>query len=215
MAISTYAELQAAFTDYLARDDISGNATTAIALAEARLNRLIPAVETDAALTGTLDSRRIDVDANNVVSPIALFLVDPSTSDEEELTQRSDGSFPYDDTSGRPRFWAMDGDEAIDFDCPLDQAYSFRLRFRQQFTLSDAAPTNWLLTKHPDVYLAATLMWGGVFTQDSGFGQTFSAILDRGIPSVKSIIASGKKGILTVDPALRGRRSHYDGINDI
>ncbi len=211
MAISTYAELQTAVGNWMARSDLSGSAADFIMLGEARLNREIPAVETDVTLTGTLNSRRISVSSNSVVSPIALFLVE-ANGDEIEMVQRSDGSFAYSATSDQPRFWAMDGSN-IDFDCPLDAAYTFRFRIRQRFALSDSAPTNWLLTNHPDIYLAATLMWGGVFTQDSGIGTTFLQVLKEGVPQVQHIIAEQSRGTLTVDPALSwsGRGAYYDG----
>jgi hypothetical protein len=209
---STYATLQTAFTDYIARDDLTGNATTAIAIAEARLNRLIPAVETDVTLTGTEDSRAIDVSANSVTSPLALFLIDPSSSDETELTQKADGTFPYDATSGRPRFWAMDGTN-VNFDCPLDAAYTFRFRIRQRYALSDASPTNWLLTNHPDVYLLASLLWGGIYIKDGDQAQAFKSLLDEGIAEVQQIIAEQNRGVLSVDNALQ-QRARYDWFSD-
>lgn len=212
MAISTYAQLQAAVDTWLARSDMATPAPDLITLAEARLNRLVPAVETDVSLTGTADSRRISVSANSVVSPIALFLVDPSSSDETELTQRSDGSFPYSDTSGRPRYWAMDGTN-IDFDCPLDQAYTFRFRIRQRYALSDVSTTNWLLTNHPDVYLNATLLWGGVYTRDGEQAIAMKMLLDEAIKEVNDIIAEQNRAVLTVDPALQPLRA-YDWMND-
>lgn len=205
MAISTFAELQTAVTDWMARSDLSGSAEDFITLAEARLNRLIPAVETDVTLVGTEDSRAIDVSANSVVSPLALFLIDPSTSDEIELTQKADGTFPYDATSGEPRFWAMDGDN-INFDCPLDDDYSFRFRIRQRFALSDSATTNWLLTNHPDVYLNAVLLWSGIFIKDGQQGQAFKSLLDEGIAEVQQIIAEQNRAVLSVDNALQQPR---------
>jgi hypothetical protein len=205
MAISTYAELQTAITDWMARTDISGNAVDFITLAEARLNRLVPAVETDVTLTGTEDSRVISVSANSVVSPKALFIVDPSSGDEEELTQKADGTFPYDATSGKPRFWAMDGTN-INFDCPLDQAYTFRFRIRQRYALSDSSTTNWLLTNHPDVYLNAVLFWSGVFIKDGEQGGAYKQLLDEGIAEVQQIIAEQNRALLTVDNALQTPR---------
>lgn len=200
MALANYTDLQAAVGNWMARADLSGEAADFITLGEAGLNREIPAVETDVAPVGVLDSRRIDVSAYSVVSPIALFLVD-TDGDEVELTQKSDGSFAYRDTSGQPLFWAMDG-SYIDFDCPLDQTYTFRFRIRQRYALTDLAPNNWLLTNHPDVYLAAVLVWGGVFVQDATLASTFVQVLERGIPSVKNIIMEQNRAVLTVDPAL-------------
>lgn len=199
MAISTFTELKTAVTDWMARADLSGDAADFIMLGEAWLNRELAAVETDVTLTGTLSSRRIDVSANSVVSPIALFLVE--TAGETELTQQADGTFPYSMSDGRPTLWAMDGTN-IDFDCQLDSAYTFRFRIRQRFTLSDSSPTNWLLTNHPDVYLAATLVWGGVFTKDAETATTFKAVLDQGIPSVRHIISQQNRAVLGVDAGL-------------
>lgn len=211
MAITTYSELQTAVTSWMARTDISGNAAEFIALAEARLNRELPAVETDAALTGTIDSRRIDISAQNCVEPIALFLAETG-EDEREIVKQTDGTFPYRATSGEPRIWSIDGTN-IDFDCPLDAAYPFRFRFRQKFALSDSAPTNWLLTNHPDVYLAAVLTWGGLFIQGTQFAATFAGMLEGGIPSVRSIITQSKRGTLGVDRGLL-RVASYDWQTD-
>lgn len=212
MPFTNYAELQSEVATWMARASMAGRATDFITLAEAHLNREIPAVETDATLTGVVDSRRIDIAAQSMERPIALFLVDPSTGDEILLTQKTDGTFPYTDMSSQPSLWAIDGTN-IDFNCPLDQAYTFRFRFRQRFALSDSATTNWLLTNHPDVYLAAVLMWGGVFTRNSPFAGTFSSVLERVIPSIKSSIAQSKRAVSTVDPALAviGHRPVYDG----
>ena len=203
MAIATYSDLKTKVASWGRR---AGNSTFVaevpdiITLAEARLNRELPAVETDQALTGTLDSRRISISAYSVVEPIALFLAETGL-DEREVKFKADGTFPYLATSGRPKFVARDGDY-LDFDCPLDSAYPFRFRYRQKFNLSDAAPTNWLLTNHPDVYLAACLMWGAGYREDWPNGAAFKSILDEGIPSVRNIIAQSKRGVLSVDKGL-------------
>lgn len=209
MALDTYSDLQAAVTDWLARSDISTAAPDAIKLAEARLNRELPAVETDETLTGTSGSRRIDISSLSCVAPIALFLAE-SGVDEVELTQKADGTFPYRETSGKPQFWAIDGTN-IDFDRPLDAAYPFRFRFRQRFALSDSATTNWLLTNHPDIYLAASLMWGAGYVKSLTEAGTWKSILDEGIPSVRKIITRSKRGVMTVDRGIVRRRYHYDG----
>lgn len=205
MAITNFAELKTAIADWMARSDVSGSAADFIALAESRLNRELNPVETDTTLTGTLNSRRIDISSLSLVAPIALFLVD---GDEMELTQRSDGTFPYDDTSGEPSLWALDGTN-IDFDRPLDEAYSFRFRYWGRFALSDSATTNWLLTNHPDIYLAASIVWGGAYIEDMTKIAFYKGILDEAIPSVRSVIARKKRGVLTVDPALRAVRPYY------
>jgi hypothetical protein len=209
MAISNYTELKASVGNWMTRTDLAGEAAEFISLAEAALNRELDPVETDVALTGTISSRRIDIASTSCVEPIALFLAEAGC-DEIELTPRTDGTFPYTVTADRPSVWAIDGAN-IDFDCPLDKAYPFRFRLRQRFALSDAQPTNWLLTNHPDVYLAAVLVWGGVFIQDDPTASRWVSILSNGIPSVRNIIAQGKRALLSVDPVLAPSRNRSNG----
>ena len=117
------------------------------------------------------------------------------------MVRKADGTFPYTDTPDQPRFWAMDGSN-IDFDCPLDTAYTFRFRIRQRYALSDSATTNWLLTNHPDIYIAATLIWGGGYIRDFEYAGIFNTSLAAGIESVKNVIMEQNRAELTVDPAL-------------
>ena len=212
MALANYDDLKAAVAAWMTRSDMAGQAADFITLGEAALNRELPAVETDTPLTGVVDSRRIDISAVPIIKPIALFLTDPNLFNELQLTPKADGTFTYQSTSGQPRYWAIDGTN-IDFDCPLDQAYTFRFRNSQRFALSDTSPTNWLLTNHPDVYLAAVLVWGGVFTRNPSYLALYAPILDTALPSVRNVIAQQKRAELTVDPALQsiGRRAYYGG----
>ena len=201
MAFSTKADLKTNILDYMARADMSGNVDDFIRLAEARLNRELEAVDVDATIVGVPDSNRIDISGLAVVAPIALFLA-PVGADEIYVTPKTDGNFAYRQISAAPRFWALDGSN-IDFDCPLDQAYPFRFRYRQKFALVDDGDTNWLLTNYPDIYLAAAVVWGGLFIRDEGTAALFKAVLDDGIPSLSGIIAEGKRSVLTVDPGLQ------------
>lgn len=202
LSLATGADLQATALDFMVRAGVAADVAAApvwLALAEGRLNRELGVVETDTTLTGVASSRRIDISSLSMVQPIALFLAETGMK-EREVQFKADGTFPYLDTEGRPSFAAIDGTN-IDFDCPLSAAYPFRLRYRQRFALTDAG-TNWLLTNHPDIYLAAVLMWGAGYHQDWANGSAWKAVLDEGIPSVRHTIAQNKRGTLTVDPGL-------------
>lgn len=216
MAISTYSELKTAISDWMDRTDLTGNVTDFITLAEARLNRKIDAVETDATLTGTVDSRNVSVSALSVIEPMAVFIADTAGGDEREVQIKAPGTFAYNDTSGEPGFVALNGTNLV-FDRPLDVAYSIRFRYRGRFALSDAAPTNDLLTNHPDVYLAACIMWGGIFIRDTASVAGFKSLLDEFMGETSSHIAQRKRGTLSPDPALAAitsRAAIYTGIED-
>lgn len=183
-----------------------------ITLAEAGLNRALPAVETDTPLTGVLSNRRIDITSISLVKPIALFQV-PTTGRDVRLQQQADGSITYREDNGFPTRWAIDGTGSyIDFDCPLDTAYTFRFRNVQRFHLATDAATNWLLTNHPDVYVAACVVWGYARMEDVPNAAQWSQQLGSGIAEVKHELAQLKRGMLRVDPALSsiGRRPHFN-----
>ena len=216
MALANYSDLKTAVGDWLARSDLSGNAADWITLAEAKLNRELNPVEEEATLTGTTSSRTIDVSSLSIVEPMALFITDTNSGDERELAKRD--SFPYDSTVGEPTQWAYDATDAeINFDRPCDAAYSFRFQYRERFALSDSATTNWLLTNHPDVYLAASLVWGNLFQQKTELALPFVQVLERGIPEVRNIIAQQHRAVANIDPALLRVRmnSYYDGTYDL
>ncbi len=216
LAIATYADLKATALDFLTRATDTATAAAmpvAIKVAEARLNRKLGAVETDASLTGTTDSRTIDVSSLSIAEPIALYLAEASTDEREIQLQ---GGFERLTTSGRPAqaMWDVDAEELV-FDRPLDGNYPFRLRYRERFALSDSATTNWLLTNHPDVYLAATLMWGAGYNEEWPSGQIWKAVLDEGIAEVQNVISRQRKGVLRVDPGLlrRSRPTYAELVN--
>lgn len=200
MALSNYAALQTAVLAFIERTGQTAEAPDWITLAEARLNRELGAVETETTLTGTADSRRIDISSISVERPIALMLAETGY-DEVPVLPRADGTFVYRTTSDKPRFYAIDG-TYIDFDCPLASAYPFRFRYRERFALSGSVTTNWLLTYHPDVYLAASIVWGHAYNMNFPGASAYKQVLDEAIPSIKNSIAAKKRSVSTVDPAL-------------
>lgn len=125
------------------------------------------------------------------------------------MVQRAAGTYPLIDVSGEPAIWSLDG-RSIVFERDMDQDYTFRFRYQERFSLSDDSDTNWLLDQHPDVYLAASIVWGGVFVQDGNYASSFKAVLDETIPKVRSTIAQSKRGVLTVDPALSTFNRNFD-----
>lgn len=207
--ITSYATLQSEALDWMSRAGQTGNAPTWIQLAEARLNRELGAIETDTTLTGTATSNAISLSSLSIVQPIALFLAETGR-DEVLVEMATEGTYPVRSTAGKPRVWSIDGSN-INFDCPLDANYPFRFRYRQKLDLSTTDP-NWLLTNHPDVYLAATLMWGAGYNEDWSNGQVWKSVLDSGIASVKSTIAQSKRAGLNVDPALTAK--HHYSLSD-
>ena len=201
MTFATKADLKTNVLDFMARNDLSGKADDFITLAEAGLNRELGVVETDTSLTGTIDDDSIDISSISLVEPLALLLAEVGC-DEQLLTPKTNGTYPRHTLSGRPRYYSVVG-ESIVFDRPLDAAYPFRFFNRQRFALANDGDTNWLLENHPDVYLAAVIVWGFVFRLSAEKTAFYEAVLSKTLPGVKREIARKKRAVLTVDPMLQ------------
>lgn len=199
MTFSNFDELKNEILDYSERPDQASKVEGFIRLAEARLNRELPVVETDATLTGIVSSRRIDISSLSLVKPISLHII--VDGDEHDLVQRNDSDLLYKGSNGRPTEWAVDGTN-IDFDYPCDGAYSFRFRFQERFALSASVPTNWLLTNHPDIYLAACLAWGAAYSEAFNVAANWQMLLDTSLDQVASEIRRTKRTSLKVDKGL-------------
>lgn len=215
LSLAGYTDLQATALDFMERTGVAADTAAApvwVQLAEARLNRELGPVEADASLTGTIGSRSLDISAISMVEPVALFIADSSSDDEGKMLPFAGANMPFLSTSGAPTKWMLDSFTTIKLDRPCDSAYAFRLRYRQRFALATTSP-NWLLTNHPDVYLAATLMWGAGYNETWASGQAWKAILDEAIPSIRNTLAKGRKGRLVVDPGLLTNRNGITSLS--
>lgn len=61
-------------------------------------------------------------------------------------------------------------------------------------SLSDAAPTNWLLTSHPDVYLYGVLSQASVYDHDDGAMSNYERKFQLGLASILKSEAEHKYG---------------------
>ena len=184
MAITTYAELQAAAANWLVRADLTARVPEFIDLAEARLNRVLRArlAETEAALSATVGVRTIPLPAG-FAEPLALWLV--SAGERRPLRFVEPGLMRVSGVAGRPCAWGVDGG-TLAFDRPCDLAYGVILRMLTKFALSDAAPTNGLLTDYPDAYLFATLCEAAPFLRDADLAGAYEARLERAIAEINA-----------------------------
>jgi hypothetical protein len=165
MAISTYTQLKEAIILWAGREGdttILSAIERAIALAEARFNRVLRVSDMEAQATGTTSSGIIDLPSDFLgvrrveVSPYGTLELAPPKLAADEYPQRT-GSYP--------RFYTILG---LSMEIIPDTASTVTLDYYQKIpALSDDAPTNWLLTDHPDLYLFASLGELGAFSKNA------------------------------------------------
>lgn len=165
MAITTYSELKTACASWMKRSDLTEPIKDAIALAEARINRIfLPrSQETETELTMVPGSRFVAL-PTGVINPIGVWL--KAYLPRQKLTQVLPAELPVKtNVSGYPEYWAIDG-ENIAFDKLASDAWTLDFRYTATFALSDSNQTNYVLTHNPDVYLFGALVELSNYTHD-------------------------------------------------
>lgn len=164
MAITTKAELKTAAATWANRSNLTSYLDDLITIAEGRMNDLLilKNMETETTLTATVGVDYITLPAG-FISPIAMWLTESGVRIplEPALPQE----FNYVANNSQPKYYAIDGLN-VRFDCPCLEAYSMPMRYVKQSNLSASGDTNYLLTKRPDVYLAALLVEIARFIKD-------------------------------------------------
>ncbi len=187
MAITTYAELQTAVDNWLARTDLAGRSPEFIALAEARMNRELETrsqekrvnatlTADDAYVSLPLDVRRIRHVRLNTAPKTILKFLSPETIDAE---YPSDGA-------GKPRVYSVVGTE-IYFRPTPDSAYVAEINYIGDIDALDGdTATNNILSRHPDAYLHGALTEAFIYLMDDQRAAQHDALFNRAVAAIKA-----------------------------
>jgi len=187
MAISNYSELQTAVANWLDRDDLAARIPEFIVLCEARFNRslrirametldisvdTVGGTNTVALPTGYVQMR----DINLITSPITqLQYLTP-----EIMNRLNAGSL-----TGKPETYTIIANSIL-FGPTPDSAYDISMLYYKTFdALTDAAPTNWVITNAPDVYLYGTLLEAEPFLMNDQRVQLWATALTQSITTLQ------------------------------
>lgn len=172
MPLGTFAELKTAVAGWLHRDDLAANIPDFIALAEARHARelrLRPMITT-APLATVAGVSTVALPARwlafvSLSLPALSISLDP-------ISKGVQAAYPAADT-GAPKFYSVQGSSLVLSPIP-DAVYSLTASYYEAPTpLSDADPTNWLLTAHPGLYLWAALAEAAPFLSSDARAATW------------------------------------------
>jgi hypothetical protein len=182
MTISTYAELQTAVGDWLARSDLTSNIPDFITLFEAeacRKLRVRPA-ETTATLTPSSGSASLPSDFLGVrrLTWDGSVAIDLSYVTPSELQSR----YP-DAADGVPAVYTIEGGTIRIR--PIDDE-DLILVYRAK-TAAVSGTLNWLFTNHPDAYLFGALCEAYMFDKDEERAAIWAARRDKTFDGIKEV----------------------------
>lgn len=163
MALDSYTNLKSAIGNWSSRPELTAEIVDAVTLFEAWANRLVRARHMETTATVTMTAGVGALPADYLQWTEIEWTGDPPRdlewADRSYLTK----VFPSSE-SGIPIYFVIEGSTISVM--PVDDT-SLRLRYYQKIpALSDAAPTNWLLQQHPDLYLFGGLTELSGLTQD-------------------------------------------------
>lgn len=204
MAITTYGELKTAAAAWAHRTDLGSVLDDCVTLCEARLNDmlLLKNMESDEPLAMVIGQNYVAL-PTGFISPIACWLV--VNGFRLPLDFRLPQELPYYTTNSQPKYVAVDGAN-LRFDVPAQNAYTLYLRCIKASNLSDASPTNYLLSKRPDVYLAGTLVEIARYTQDQDLFNMWESKFQAACADLKAAENRNRGVVEMINDAIRPRR---------
>lgn len=184
-AFDNYSDLVAAVGDWMDRSDLEGSAQQMIALAEARMRReLAPLfLEKSDTLTTVDGKAELPADYSTLVRVMYNGSVLPQHS-VRALATVAEGSQPlaYSIEADQLRLWPA-GDWVVDI------LYHPTIPF-----LTEASPTNELLSKHPDAYFLGAMFFAEGFVSNDGRAGNFKALWDECLDEMKVFLTRQKFG---------------------
>jgi len=184
VSITTYGELKSAIGDFLNRDDLTAVIPTFISLGEARIARDLNHWKQEKRVTTDIDERYEDL-PTDWISIIQVQHTDggviSSSSSSEMASKRAQSS-----TAAKPRYWRLTANEMEFYPIP-DATYNITMLYRARIpALTDADPSNWLLTYSPDVILYAALMQSAPYLADDARVAVWGSMYQSGVEALNN-----------------------------
>ena len=195
MAITTYAELQSAITDFLNRDDLDAKAPTFISLAESNLSRDIRHWRQEKRSTAEIDTQYSAIPAD-FLEAVRFYITSGDTRPLELISQAEmlDRKYNNLNTSGQPAYYAITAGEIEVYPVP-DGTYTAELYYMANLpALSDSNTSNWLLQYYPDAYLYGSLIHSAPYLKDDARLQIWAALYQSAIDGINAESEKSKFG---------------------
>ena len=167
MALTSYSELKSSIADWLNRGDLTAVIPDFISLAEAQMERKLPTQKMVKRANATIDTP-FSALPSDFLSAKSLILT--STSPVRQLTFISqdelDAKKYIYSATGKPNYFALVGNQIEVLPAP-DSSYTAELTYIATLSkLSDSNTSNWVLARHPDVYLYGSLLQAAPYLRD-------------------------------------------------
>lgn len=157
MAFDTFDTLKDAVREWVHRDDLTDRIPDFIALGEARIGRELRLRRQVTTITSNTTAGTRTIALPNDFLELARLRCTSPDQPIDYIAATQIASAYFDSDTGSPRRFAIEGAELHLYPKP-DAIYSIALTYYARVpALSASAPTNWLLSEQPGLYLFAAL----------------------------------------------------------
>jgi hypothetical protein len=202
--ITNYATLQSTIADYLNRGDLTSQIQTFIQFVEADINTRLRCREMIVRSEATSSAEYVQLpsdwlEAINLTivggkSPLRYITLDKSDQVNEAKSYTS------------PAFYSLMNGAIEIVPPPADDIDIEMIYYGKVPALSDATPTNWLLTKAPDVYLYGAMVHAAPYLMDDPRVQVFGQVY---LSRVESLNEESQKSLHSGSPLVARTQRTY------
>ena len=191
MAITTYAELKAAIADFLDRQDMTVVIPTLISAAEARISRDLSHWKQEKRVE-TAFNERYELVPNDMLEAVSLQHSDGGRILMMAASEMQERRGATENQSGKPTNVRLTAGQFELYPTP-DEPYNVTLLYRGRVpALTDADPSNWLLTDAPDVLLFAALSLSAPYLKDDARLPVWAAFYQSAVDALNAEGESAK-----------------------
>lgn len=192
MSISTYDELKTAIASFMSRSDLAGNVPDIIQLTEGYFNTLLRCREMEAVTSLTPNVDAVCILPADYLEYKRVVELSSIRRRLEYLSEDSaDMLYPV-RMGGIPCHFMIIGAELTAL--PLSANDIELTYYRQLPALSATNPTNWLLTRFPNLYLHGSLFHAAELTRNTEKMATEGALVEKYIGSLMALDNRSKLG---------------------
>jgi hypothetical protein len=188
MAIATYSDLKSAVADWLNRSDLTAVIPSFITLAEAQFNKdeRLRTRESMVRSTATFNGQYESLPSDYLeMANLQINDLQPFGKMQFISLNQIDGYKDAYSTNGVPKYYTIVGNQIELLPTPGQDYTAEMVYYAKIAALSDTNTTNWLLTKHPDVYLYGTLIQSAPYLKDDDRMATWMNLYERGVGDVE------------------------------
>jgi hypothetical protein len=177
MALANYTDLLASVASWMNRTDLTAVIPDFVTIAESRIARDLrhrKQLVSDT-LTASTSTRAVALPSDWLEFSNLTIDGTPDAILQAVTMEHLNANYPEAGYSAKPIVFAVDGDNVLFGPLP-DDAYTVNIDYFARFPALATDATNWLMTNHPKVYLAACMAEAASFTFDPQRAAEWNAI---------------------------------------